>query len=370
MAYIDLDNLRTVFLDDGALTQRQLQRRPAGLLQITSGRLVACDPLVQPGRPAFSRAVPARGGHAVELIVASVPALAVLWLRERASIDAAALHWEPALLEGQSADQLAADAFHGYPVDAGMGCFMDEQAGAAIRERDSLEAMAPEYVSYDDDVLAPELGDRDAADHYPLGAGSAHNAIVFRSGWGDGSYPSYWALDAAGEAVALVTDFMAMEGGDARDADALRDEAYLASLSNEKIAALEALGDAAETGDADAVRAALARGVAGPNEIVPTTGETAIATAIRCNRTTALRVLLGGRPCPPMPEVLWMRGVASYPAYARFFKTPRDPALLALLDGMQGAASGAAPLARANAARRPEALSPAPRQPFWKRWFR
>jgi len=369
MAYIDLDNLRSVFLDDAALKQRRLSRQPAGMLQITSGRIVACDPLVQPERPAFARTLAQRGGHAVDVILGSVPALAVLWLRERSGLDAAALHWEPALLDGESAGMLADDAFYGYPVDAGMGCFMDAQTAPAIGERDSLESSAPGYVSYYDDVLAPELGESDIADHYPLGQGSAHNVVVFRSGWGDGTYPSFWALDAAGEPVALVTDFLAIEGGDARDADDRRDEDYLASLSGEKIAALEALGDAAERGDADAVRSLLAAGLAGANEIVPSSGETAIGSAIRRDRTTALRVLLGNGPCPPMPEQLHMKGVASYPAYARFFRTPRDPALLAVLDAAQQRAQGAAPAPMAASA--PPASRPAaPPKPFWKRWLR
>ena len=364
MAYIDLDNLRSVFLDDAALQQRRLSRRRAGMLQITSGRIVACDPLVQPERPAFARALAQRGGHAVDVILGSVPALAVLWLRERAGLDAAALHWAPALLDGESVDMLADDAFYGYPVDAGMGCFMDAQTGPAIGERDSLESAAPGYVSYYDDVLAPELGESDMADHYPLGQGSANNVVVFRSGWGDGSYPSFWALDAAGEPVALVTDFLTIEGGDARDADDRRGEAYLAGLSSEKIAALEALGDAAERGDADAVRSLLAAGVAGANEIVPSSGETAISSAIRRDRTTALRVLLGNGPCPPMPEELHMKGVTSYPAYARFFRTPRDPALLAVLDAAQQRAQGRAPASTSPASR-----SAAPSKPFWKRWL-
>jgi hypothetical protein len=31
--------------------------------------------------------------------------------------------------------------------------------------------------------------------------------IAFSSGWGDGSYPSFWGYDADSQPVALVTDF-------------------------------------------------------------------------------------------------------------------------------------------------------------------
>lgn len=33
------------------------------------------------------------------------------------------------------------------------------------------------------------------------------NLIAFSSGWGDGSYPSFWGYDADGQRVGLVTDF-------------------------------------------------------------------------------------------------------------------------------------------------------------------
>ena len=38
MAYLDIDNLRTIFLDDEALRVRRLQRQPCGALQITRDR--------------------------------------------------------------------------------------------------------------------------------------------------------------------------------------------------------------------------------------------------------------------------------------------------------------------------------------------
>ena len=36
---------------------------------------------------------------------------------------------------------------------------------------------------------------------------SGLNVIAFSSGWGDGTYDSYWGLNSGGEAVCLLTDF-------------------------------------------------------------------------------------------------------------------------------------------------------------------
>lgn len=354
MAYLDIDNLRTILLDDEALRARHLQRQPCGLLNITSGRIVACDPLVQPERQPFVRSVSGRGAFTVEVLQDNGRhALAVLWLRERGGLQATDLRWAPALLEGQSQDALGDDEFYGYPVDAGVGCFMDVDGAKAMAEREASEAGKPGYVSYYDDVLHAELGTADMADHYPLGAGTPNNVLIFSSGWGDGSYPSFWALDAAGEPVALVTDFMTMEGGDARSEDEKRDDAYKAGIPPEKLAALEALGAAAVDGDAITIRHLLDAGLAGPNDIVPSLGETALASAIRMNRLEALRMLLGSAPCPAMPPELHIKDKAdTYLAYARWLKKPRVPGLVELLEKSEAAVA-----------------EPAAGKSLWKRLF-
>ncbi|MGJ7603296.1 DUF4241 domain-containing protein [Variovorax sp. LT1R20] len=354
MAYLDIDNLRTIFLDDEALRVRHLQRQPCGMLHITSGRIVACDPLVQPERAPFIRSVSGRGAFAAEVLQhEGRHALAVLWLHERGGLQPADLHWEPALLGGQSQDELGDDEFYGYPVDAGVGCFMDAECAAAIAEREARESANPGYVSYYDDVLDTELGVKDMADHYPLGEGSANNVLIFSSGWGDGSYPSFWALDASGEPVALVTDFMTMEGGDARSEDEKRDDAYAASLSPERLAALEALGAAAVDGDAAAIQPLLDARLAGANDIIPSLGETALMSAIRMDQLEALRVLLGSAPCPAMPEQLRIEGKAeTYLAYAQWLKKPRVPGLVELLEKSEAVA-----------------VEPAAGKSLWKRLF-
>ena len=333
MPYLDIDNLQAVFLDDDALRARHLARLSCGPLQITSGRVVACDPLVQPERQPFARELQARGAFPVEVLHdKGRHALAVLWLRDRSNVRVADLNWQMALIEGESLETLGDDEFYGYPVDAGVGCFMDPDAAAAMAERDKREAATPDFVSYYDDVLEGEMGDANVVDHYPLGPGSASNMVIFRSGWGDGSYPSFWALDAAGEPVALVTDFMVMEGGDARDEDDKRSDAYKASLSPAKSAALAALGAAAVEGDVAAIKALLGAGLAQPNEIIPSFGETAITSAIRMNQLDALRVLLGAVQGLPMPPRLYrMDKEETYIDYARRLKKPRVEGLIELL---------------------------------------
>jgi hypothetical protein len=132
-----------------------------------------------------------------------------------------------------------------------------------------------------------------------------------------------------------------MEGGDARDEDDKRSDAYKAGLSPEKHKALDALGAAAVEGDAAAIRTLLGAGLAQPNEIIPSFGETAITSAIRMNRLDALRVLLAAVQGLPMPPQFYsMDKEESYIDYARGLKKPRIDGMIDLLE------KAAAPVAK------------------------
>lgn len=359
MAYLDIQNLQCVLLDDDALRARKLSRVHGGMLHITSGWIVACDPLVQPERQAFVRKLKVRGEFPVEVVQSTDHALLVLWLRDRASCKTRALRWEPALVDGQELEHLGAEEYFGYPVDAGVGCFMDADAATAMAEREAHHAEnGDDDFNYYDSVLAEEMGDDDIVDHYPLGEGTANNLIIVRSGWGDGLYPSFWAVDDTGEPVALVTDFMTIQGGDGRSEREQQDDAYLASLSAEKLAALEALGKAVAKDDGDAIGAQLTAGLAGRNEIIPSTGETALFSAIRLDKAEALRVLLGTQGCPDLPARLHMKNVTSYLELAYFFKQPRSAALVNLLEGEAARAAGGMVDESASS-----------KAGFWRRWF-
>ncbi|TKC95791.1 DUF4241 domain-containing protein [Polyangium fumosum] len=179
---------------------------PAGEIVITTGRLVACDPLMQPERPPFERLL-APGKYPVHLFVAkegSVIGFAEIRLR-KTTID----HFELATIAGQDAADLREGQFFGYPVDAGLGCFADEAALRHLRDADAArrKAEGPSYGSYYD-VVSPELranGGRWVA-HRPQGS-TSESVMIFRSGDGDGTYATYFGLDADGEVACVVTSF-------------------------------------------------------------------------------------------------------------------------------------------------------------------
>lgn len=94
--------------------------------------------------------------------------------------------WHPAAIPGSG---------HVFGVDAGSACIVDHVAYASMTKR----AKAARYAQF---VAAP----RPAAVEVSLDAGDT--GIVVDSGYGDGSYPAYWGVDADGEVSQLVVDFM------------------------------------------------------------------------------------------------------------------------------------------------------------------
>lgn len=207
-------NLDLASLGDADLSGRSVNVIRIGKVELTSGRIVASDPLVGPDHPAFVRTVPP-GDYPVTLYQAS-GRIAAASMR---FAEGKPVRWELAMIPGQDINSLKGDEFFGYPVDAGLGCYMDADTYALIQEREKqVQAeKSSSDINYYDDVLATELqaNNDDYALHRPI-SGKRGNVAVFSSGWGDGFYPVFWGLDGSGRPLVLFTDFGVIENADGR----------------------------------------------------------------------------------------------------------------------------------------------------------
>ena len=207
-------NLDLASLGDADLAGRSITALRIGNVELTSGRIVASDPLVGPDRPALVRSVPP-GDYPVTLYEA-FGRIAAASMR---FAEGKPVRWELALIPGQDINSLKGDEFFGYPVDAGLGCYMDADTYALIQEREKqVQAeKSTTDINYYDDVLAPELeANKDKYAMHRSISGKRGNVAVFWSGWGDGFYPVFWGLDASGRPLVLFTDFGVTENADGR----------------------------------------------------------------------------------------------------------------------------------------------------------
>ena len=187
-------------IEDASLGTIMLHQRKLGELVLSTGQVVACDPLVYPDTKPFHATLPP-GRYPVIASVASFVrnsdrriAYALLQLSEQQPV-----RWELATLAGQDISSLEEGQLFGYSVDAGTACFMDVDAAAGLQrrfdaDRGYVESLIQDFLSHE------EL-------NVTLNPFTGANAITFASGWGDGFYASYWGYDARDNTVCLVTDF-------------------------------------------------------------------------------------------------------------------------------------------------------------------
>lgn len=175
-----------------------LHVRSAGVLDVASGRLVACDPLsADVAAASFLRAVPP-GRYPVQLS---------RWtsLEKRDEHIAAAklvlsaatpVRWELALRDGEEGRPMRRKKDASFPVDSGLGCFVDAERARRWLAQDEESRQA---------LVATARPAQESA--FKLGPPSAAELVGFATGPGHGRYRSWWGLDAAGEPAALVVDF-------------------------------------------------------------------------------------------------------------------------------------------------------------------
>jgi hypothetical protein len=163
-----------------------------GRLQLTTGRLVATDPIVFADREPFTARLP-RGGFPVEVCASR-------WLEPGREGDEQ-VAWARLLLDAGPVERwtplrLAGEERSAYPVDAGLGCFMDAEAALAM-EADLGDPQ---------ELLLAALGEAALGAVVTVGKGKA-NVALFRSGAGDGVYATWLGVGVGGAPRQVVTDF-------------------------------------------------------------------------------------------------------------------------------------------------------------------
>ena len=181
--------------------------RDIGQVEIVSNRVAASDPLVCPNPEGFLHAVP-NGRFPVHIAIAGMAGDERIAYAKVVFSPATPVRWEMALVDGQDLTTLESDQFFGYGVDAGTGCFMDPQTGKLLNAR--MDEEEDYFETIIEGMDATYAHTRSWLEFRPA-PDSSLNIVCFSTGWGDGSYPSFFGLDAAGSPVVLVTDFLVVD---------------------------------------------------------------------------------------------------------------------------------------------------------------
>jgi hypothetical protein len=180
-----------------------------GPIDLPTGQVVACDPFFAGIATPFSRTV-SPGRYDVELCRSQLPdyGFRIALARIAFSPGARAVTYERAIRVNSDSNL--------YSVESGVGSFMDEST-----RQQFVQVMARFYQqnpngNYYAAALADEF--RKSAlypdDPDDPGSWAVHvlrdggpRIAMFASGLGDGTYESYWGINAANDVVSLITDF-------------------------------------------------------------------------------------------------------------------------------------------------------------------
>lgn len=190
--------LHLAFEDNITVDERTLHLLNIGELVLTSGKVVASDPMLYEKLPFTRRIEPGR--YPIILSVAHYKTdQRIGFARLQIQPTIIPLRWELATREKAPYD----NRDDGYGVDFGLASFMDAKTFDLWEKKVSDETIYSAII----EELAKTYVNTWEWGNFVQDTTTGANVLVFSSGHGDGYFRSYWGLSEADEIVALVTDF-------------------------------------------------------------------------------------------------------------------------------------------------------------------
>ena len=168
---------------------------PLGKINIESGKIIACDPIVMRDVSPFAETF-STGKFPVHLAMATTENDARVAFSKIIFSDSTVVTWEFALKSGQAQIPLADTSIYCYGVDAGTGIFIDSVANRYFNQLPWAE-WEKVFVT-----RAEQNGYRGYLHEF-----DGHNLATFSTGYGDGCYATYIGRDIHGKVCQLLTDF-------------------------------------------------------------------------------------------------------------------------------------------------------------------
>jgi hypothetical protein len=166
-----------------------------GKINIESGKIIACDPIIMQTGIAFAQNFPI-GQFPVQLAMAKMPTDERVAFSRILFSDKAVAKWEFALKPGQLPISLHDTSVYCYGVDGGIGIFIYKSANEAFSKKTQSEwanVFVQNTIHHDFKGFVYDF--------------DAHNLACFMTGYGDGCYSTYIGFDDKGNICRLLTDF-------------------------------------------------------------------------------------------------------------------------------------------------------------------
>ena len=186
----------------------------AGKIHLSTGKIVACDPLITNDMAVFKINFP-KGDFPV--VVHKERESNCIAYVEIVFSDAQISEWKLATTEGQDIVELKGEEIFGYPVESGMGCFMDVETQDRLNhlEKRLFYRKGAEFMGIYEEFFHEHFFDENCAiDQFAFlkpDEEKSGNIFAFETGYGEGFYASYIGFGVHGEPVKIVSEFIEIE---------------------------------------------------------------------------------------------------------------------------------------------------------------
>ena len=192
-----------------------LETYEAGKIHISSGKIVASDALISPDHSAFNQEFP-KGDFQV-LVHKERESNCIAYAEIVFDKNQLAENWTLALCGDQNLEDLKEGEIFGYPVESGMGSFMDKNAQNALNnlEQDLFHKKGADFMGiYEEFFHAHFFDEKGAIDQFAVLKpydSKPENIVAFETGYGEGFYATYIGYSKDNQPVKLISEFIEIE---------------------------------------------------------------------------------------------------------------------------------------------------------------
>ena len=183
----------------------------AGKIHLPTGRIVACDPLITNDMKDFKIHFPQ--GEFPVLIHKERDSNCIAYAEIIFSNDEI-IDWKIATTEDQNVEELKGEEIFGYPVESGMGCFMDFETQDDLNhlENTLFQRKGDDFMGIYEEFFHQHFFDKNGAiDQFAFMKPIAEKdgtIFAFETGYGEGFYASYIGFGNENQPVKLITEFI------------------------------------------------------------------------------------------------------------------------------------------------------------------
>lgn len=206
-----IDNIKKLF-SKNFVENPLLETYEVGKIHISSGKIVASDPLISPDHSAFTQEFP-KGDFPV-LVHKERESNCIAYSEIVFDKNKIAENWKLALCNEQNLKDLKEDEIYGFLVESGMGSLMDIDAQASLNalEQELFHKKGVDFMGiYEEFFHAHFFDEKGAIDQFAVLKpydGKKENIIAFETGYGEGFYASYIGYSKDNQPVKLISEFI------------------------------------------------------------------------------------------------------------------------------------------------------------------